>query len=181
MRASREKTHERTFLYVDVVGSTLALRRLGLKYAMALETLRRVLERAARDRGGRLVDAVGDSMLFTFDRPDDAVIAALVGQGAIAVAPDELVVDVRMGIHSGPVGKRGREFIGLAVHKATRVAAFAQGGQILMSCEAVDGLEANLQNNLVFVRRSVPPLKDFEDDTVYELQPIPVAMHAASG
>jgi len=170
----------RTFLSMDIVGSTDALRRLGLRYAMVLETVRRVLEGAASDRGGVLVDAVGDSMLFAFGRADDAVLTALIGQAAIATAPDEIDVDVRMGVHTGPVWEKGREFIGLTVHKTARVTDVASGGQILVSSETLAALGPRLHDHLVFVRRTIPNLKDFGDDVLYELRVLPATTAACT-
>ena len=164
---------DRTFLSIDVVGSTDALRRLGLRYAMVLETLRSLMTRAARDRGGKLVDAVGDAMLFVFERADDAVLTALIGQAAIAAAPDEIAVDVRMGVHTGPTWTRGRQYIGLAVNKTARVTDVASAGEIVLSEEALAAVSAHVQDRLVFIRRTIPKLKDFDDHSVYELRLLP--------
>ncbi len=172
---------ERTFLAIDVVGSTEALRRLGLRYAMVLENLRRIVVSAAADRAGALVDAVGDAMLFAFDRADDAVITALIGQAAIATVPDEIVLDVRMGVHTGPVWTRGREFVGLAVHKTARVTDVATAGEIVLSEEALAALGPRLHDHLVFVRRAIPKLNDFDDQTVYELRLLPACQEAEMG
>ena len=164
---------DRTFLSIDIVGSTEALRRLGLRYAMVLETIRNLMTRAARDRGGSLVDAVGDAMLFAFERADDAVLTALIGQAAIASSPDEIVVDVRMGVHTGPVWTRKRQYIGLAVNKTARVADVATAGEIVLSEEALSALSARIQDRFVFIRRSIQKLKDFDDEAVYELRLLP--------
>jgi class 3 adenylate cyclase len=163
----------RTFLSLDIVGSTDALRRLGLRYAMVLETLRRVMARTARDHGGAVVDAVGDAMLFVFDRADDAVLAALVGQAAIAAVPDEIVIDVRMGVHTGAVWQRKRRFIGLAINKTTRVTDVGAAGEIVLSQEALDAVGRRIHDRFVFVRRTIPKLKDFDDEVVYELRLLP--------
>ena len=140
---------------------------------MALETIRSLMTRAARDRGGSLVDAVGDAMLFVFDRPDDAVLTALIGQAAIAAAPDEIVLDVRMGVHTGPVWTRGRRYIGLAVNKTARVADVATAGEIVLSEETLAALGPRMHEHFVFIRRRNTELKDFGDENVYELRLLP--------
>lgn len=172
---------ERTFLSIDVVGSTDALRRLGLRYAMVLEMLRKLMLRAARDRGGVLVDAVGDAMLFVFDRADDAVLTALIGQAAIAAAPDEIVVEVRMGVHTGPVWTEGKTYVGLTVNKTARVTDVGGAGEIVLSSEAFGALGPRLVDRLVFIRREIPKLKDFEDDIVYELRVLPECPRSEGG
>ena len=172
---------ERTFLSIDVVGSTDALRRLGLRYAMVLETLRKLMLRAARDRGGVLVDAVGDAMLFVFAHADDAVLTALIGQAAITAAPDEIVVEVRMGVHTGPVWTKGKTYVGLTVNKTARVTDVATAGEIVLSEETFSALGPRIADGLVFIRRAIPKLKDFDDDTVYELRLVPEWPRAESG
>jgi class 3 adenylate cyclase len=164
---------DRTYLSIDIVGSTEALRRLGLRYAMVLETIRNLMTRAARDRGGALVDAVGDAMLFVFERADDAVLTALIGQAAIAASPEEVVVDVRMGVNTGPTWTRGRQHIGLAVNKTARVTDVATAGEIVLSEEALAALSGRIQDRFVFIRRTIPRLKDFDDEAVYELRLLP--------
>jgi len=70
-----------------------------------------------------------------FGDPADAVRAAAQGQRAIAKHdwPDGAPIRVRMGIHTGEARVRGRDYVGLSVHQAARVASAAHGGQTLVS------------------------------------------------
>jgi class 3 adenylate cyclase len=46
---------------------------------------------------------------------------------------------VRIGIHASGATQVGRNFTGKGVHEAARIAALAEGGQILASLETVTG------------------------------------------
>jgi class 3 adenylate cyclase len=48
---------------------------------------------------------------------------------------------VRIGVHAGEATRRGQDFGGSEVHKAARIAAAADGGEILASREALDGTD----------------------------------------
>src|SRR5207249_228125 len=76
-----------------------------------------------------------------FHDPLDAVEAAVelqLGLDRVEWAPGARV-RVRIGIHSGAVTERDGEYHGLEVHRAARIAAGAQGGQVLLS-EAAQAL-----------------------------------------
>ena len=45
---------------------------------------------------------------------------------------------LRVGVHTGDVVRSQTDFLGLTVNKAARVAAAAQGGQILVSASTVE-------------------------------------------
>jgi len=44
---------------------------------------------------------------------------------------------VRIGVHAADATRRGRDYSGAEVHKAARIAAAAEGGEILASDDAV--------------------------------------------
>jgi class 3 adenylate cyclase len=73
-----------------------------------------------RQFGGREVKALGDGFLVTFDRPARAVRCA----GTIVEAVRSLGVEVRAGLHAGEIEIAGDD---------ARIAAIAQGGQVLVS------------------------------------------------
>jgi class 3 adenylate cyclase len=47
-------------------------------------------------------------------------------------------MDVRVGLHTGEVEMRGGDIGGLAVHIGARVAAIAEGGEVLVSRTVTD-------------------------------------------
>ncbi|MBD0347818.1 MAG: SIR2 family protein [Thermoleophilia bacterium] len=124
-----------TFLFTDVEGSTALLKRLGERYAEALDAHRAIVRTAVEQAGGREIDTQGDAFFVAFARAKDAVNAAVAAQRALAEHrwPDGQAVRVRMGIHTGEPAVGGDRYVGLGVHRAARICAAGHGGQILVS------------------------------------------------
>jgi len=124
-----------TFLFTDIEGSTLLLRKLRDRYADVLAAHGRLLRAAFEDAGGQEIDTQGDSFFVAFRRPKDAVVAAAAAQRALAAEewPDGVEVRVRMGIHTGEASLAADRYLGLAVHRAARICSAGHGGQILIS------------------------------------------------
>ena len=88
--------------------------------------------------GGRLVNTTGDGFLLSFPDPETAVQAGLQFQDILATKPLDTPLgplQVRMGVHTGSADQTGGDFAGAVLDKAARVAAQAEGGQILVSNE----------------------------------------------
>src|SRR5215218_1457914 len=124
-----------TLLFSDVEGSTAALKRLGERYAGALEVHGGVVTDAVATAGGTLVDTQGDSLFAVFTRARDAVAAAVALQRGLAAAdwPDGVPLAVRVGVHTGEPEVSGGRYVGLVVHRAARICAAGHGRQILLS------------------------------------------------
>ncbi len=124
-----------TFLFTDVEGSTLLLRQLGDRYGEVLGDHQRLLRDAFARHDGREVDTQGDAFFVAFARARDAAAAAVDAQRALAAHawPDGADLRVRMGLHTGGAALAEERFVGLAVHRAARIAAAGHGGQILVS------------------------------------------------
>ncbi|MBD0329285.1 MAG: hypothetical protein ICV64_04195 [Thermoleophilia bacterium] len=124
-----------TFLFTDIEGSTRLLHELGDEYGAVLADHQRLLRQAFARHGGREVDTQGDAFFVAFPRARDAVLAAVDAQRALAVHPwlDGTEVRVRMGIHTGGASLAEDRYVGIAVHRAARIAAAGHGGQILVS------------------------------------------------
>jgi predicted ATPase/class 3 adenylate cyclase len=117
-----------TFLFTDVEKSTQLLAQLGTdEYGRVLEEHRFRL-RHAFDPGYE-VDTQGDALFYAFGRADDAVAAAAAGQRALEGLP----LRVRMGVHTGEPSLVGDGYVGLDVHRASRICAAAHGGQVALS------------------------------------------------
>jgi predicted ATPase/class 3 adenylate cyclase len=124
-----------TFLFTDIEGSTRLLQDLGDDYGGLLDAHGRIL-RAAIDAGdGVEVNTEGDSFFAVFTTPGGALRAAVQAQRALAEEgwADGRRVRVRMGLHTGTVQLRGRDYVGLDVHRAARIGAAGHGGQVLLS------------------------------------------------
>jgi class 3 adenylate cyclase len=75
------------------------------------------------------VDTAGDGFFATFDGPARAIRCAC----AIREAVREIGIDIRAGLHTGEVERRGKAVAGLAVHVGARVAACAQANEVLVT------------------------------------------------
>ena len=119
----------------DIEASTALLRRLGDRYGALLDEVRDLVRGAVSRRGGREIDARADDFFAVFERPAAAVEAAVDVQRALGdhAWPDDVTVQVRVGIHSGRPTLRDSGYIGLAVHTTARVCSAAHGEQIVVS------------------------------------------------
>jgi class 3 adenylate cyclase len=86
----------------------------------------------------------GDGFFVAFEDPGSAVRCAVAVQRALAEhrRAHGFALLVRIGVHAGEATRRGQDYGGGEVHKAARIAALAEGGEILASQEtlaAADG------------------------------------------
>jgi DNA-binding NarL/FixJ family response regulator/class 3 adenylate cyclase len=130
------------FLFSDVEDSSGLADRLGAGYADVLAEARELQRRAIADAGGEEVDCRGDELFSVFSEPGAAAAAALEIQRAVSGCswPDDERVRVRIGLHCGEAERSGDGFVGLDVHRASRICQAGHGGQILASKEATAGL-----------------------------------------
>jgi class 3 adenylate cyclase len=124
-----------TFLYADVEGSTELLDRLGERYADLLAEERRLIRSIVRDHGGVEIDSRADEFFAAFPETADPAGAALKIQRRLRdhAWPDGVTVRVRIGLHSGQPQATDEGYVGLDVHRATRIGSAGHGGQILLS------------------------------------------------
>ncbi|MGY1618119.1 hypothetical protein ACI797_15370 [Geodermatophilus sp. SYSU D00691] len=89
--------------------------------------------------------------------------AATEAQRAMAAQPwpNEVPVLVRMGLHSGEATVVGGSYVGLAVHRAARIAASAAGGQVLLSDATAALVEDELPSGTALRYLGEHRLKDF--------------------
>jgi len=136
----------RTILFTDVEGSTALTHRLG--DASAREVLReheRIVRDALRAHGGSEVKTVGDGFMASFSSATKALECAIAMQRAfrdqnaalLEQAREEhtepVEVRVRVGLNAGEPITAEKDLFGTAVVLAARIAAKAEGGEILVS------------------------------------------------
>jgi class 3 adenylate cyclase len=149
-----------TVLFTDISGSTERAAALGDRDWKSLldrhdDVLRDVLAR----HGGVEVNTTGDGMVSTFDSPARAVRCA----SDMIEAARTTGLEIRAGMHTGEIERRGKDVAGIAVHIGARVAAMAAAGEVLVS-------------------GAVPPLVvgsslDFTDRGEHELKGVPGTWH----
>jgi class 3 adenylate cyclase len=136
-RPTRAAVH--TILFTDVEGSTAMTQRLG--DARAREVMReheRITRECLRAHGGSEVKTMGDGFMASFGSAVKALECAIAVQKAFATRNEsnETPIRVRIGLNAGePIAEddpdgRG-DLFGTAVIRAARIAAMAQGGEIL--------------------------------------------------
>jgi DNA-binding SARP family transcriptional activator/predicted ATPase len=147
-------------LFTDIEGSTDLAARLGPVWPEVLADHETILSGAIAAQGGFVEVIEGDSFFATFADPAAAGRAALAAQRALGAHDWPLDVGelrVRMGLHVGRVERTESGLVGLEVHRAARVAAAANGGQVLLTSVARELVGEGLATESVGVHR----LKDF--------------------
>jgi DNA-binding NarL/FixJ family response regulator/class 3 adenylate cyclase len=136
-----------TFFFSDVEDSSGLAERLGRDYAEVLDEARELQRRAVAAAGGREVDCRGDELFGVFDGPAPAVAAALAIQHSFATRdwPAGEQVRVRIGLHCGDAEPAGDGFVGIDVHRASRICQAGHGGQVLASAEAARSLQGSVR------------------------------------
>jgi len=147
-----------TVLLTDIVDSTKQASDLGdRRWRALLERHDDVVRQEITRLRGREVKSLGDGVLATFDGPARAVRCA----AAILQATHSLGLQVRCGLHTGEIELKGTDIAGIAVHIAARIAAQAQGGQVLVSSTVRDLVAGS---GLRFVDEGARSLKGLSDE-----------------
>ncbi|HLF40520.1 MAG TPA: adenylate/guanylate cyclase domain-containing protein [Acidimicrobiia bacterium] len=157
-----------TVMFTDIVDSTQLNEMLGdEEWSGLLRRHRETVRRAFKDRGGEEVSTQGDGFLARFDNPAEAVLCGIdiqrsmtEGRGSKGVAPR-----LRIGIHAGEAVHDDGDLVGRVVNLASRVAAEAEPGEILVTEPVADYLGGRI---------------DFEDKGNRELKGISQPRHLLS-
>ncbi len=161
-----------TFLFTDIEGSTKILKRVPDKAAGIFDRHNEIIRNAIRGCGGHEIGTEGDSFFVAFDDADQAFDACASAQTALVAEPwpEDGVVRVRMGVHSGLAAPRGDNYLALAVHQAARVSAAAHGGQVIISGTALEGAKRQPPGETVALGRY--RVRDFDEpELLYRLDP----------
>ena len=136
--AARRAT--KTFMFTDIVKSTDLTEAMGDEAWEDVlrwhdETLRSCLAKHA----GEEVKHGGDGFFVAFDAPAGAIEYAVAIQRTLADHRREqgFAPQVRIGLHTAAATLRGRDYTGKGVNQAARIAALADGGEILASQETL--------------------------------------------
>ena len=153
-----------TFLFTDMEGSTRLLKELGTRYSDVLAEHHRILREAFAAHGGHEVDNQGESFFVAFRRAKDAVAAAVDIQRDLAARnrPDDVAVNVRIGLHTGEPQVGDQRYFGLGVHKAARIGAAGHGGQVLLSRTTRELVEDELPPGVMIRDLGERRLKDID-------------------
>jgi len=142
-----------TILFTDIVDSTKRAASTGdRRWRELLDNHDRMAGRQVHRFGGRQVKTTGDGILATFDGPARAIQCGL----AICDGARQLGMEVRVGVHTGEVERRGDDVAGIGVHIAARVQGAAQPGEVWVSRTVTDLVTGS---GIIFNDRGEHPLK----------------------
>ena len=162
-----------TCVFTDIERSTALLKQLGEGYGNVLTTHRRIVRDIFGAAGGTEIDTQGDSFFFAFPRAREAVAAAVDVQRGHAETtwPDDAVVRVRIGLHTGEPAVGDEGYLGLDVVRAARICAVGRGGSVLLSETTRALIGSSLPEGVSISTRDEKRLKDIDEpELVYELQ-----------
>jgi predicted ATPase/class 3 adenylate cyclase len=152
-----------TLLFSDMEGSTKLLQRLGAaRYGELLTRHRELMRDAFTGEGGYEVDCEGDSFFAAFASAARAVAAAAQAQRALDAEPwpHDVWPRVRIGIHTGEPVAAPPKYVGLDVHRASRVMQAGHGGQVLLSQATRELVEDELPDGVALRDLGEHRLKD---------------------
>jgi predicted ATPase/class 3 adenylate cyclase len=151
------------FLFTDVEASTRLLRDRPDRYPETMARQRELIEGSCA--AGIRFGSAGDALFYAFRSTLAAVCAAAEAQRRLGGAD----VRVRMGVSVGDVQRVGGDYVGMELHRVARICSAANGGQVLLSAEAV-ALAGDLPSGLALLHLGRHRLKDFpEPQDLYRL------------
>jgi class 3 adenylate cyclase len=129
-----------TFVFTDMQGSTATNERLGdRRWFPILRAHNAISRRQIAAHGGFEVKSQGDGFMVVFSSAGSALACALEMQRDFAAYSEhhpDGPLRVRIGVHVGEAIREGNDFLGLNVTRAARIAAHADGAEILVSSVA---------------------------------------------
>ncbi|HET7682870.1 MAG TPA: adenylate/guanylate cyclase domain-containing protein [Marmoricola sp.] len=156
-----------TLFFSDIEGSTVLNNELGdARWVKVLAAHDQVVETYVEKYRGHVVKTQGDGHMVVFSTPDLALHAAVDIQRALNANWNRsrrlrrTPIRVRIGLHTGTAVEKGGDWFGQNVAFAARVAAQAQGGEVLVSDEVVQGAG----EDFTFEAAEAIELKGFEGD-----------------
>jgi class 3 adenylate cyclase len=145
--------------------------RLGdAKAREVLRTYERIVRDALRAHGGSEVKTTGDGFMASFTSATRALECAIGMQRAFAAHNEsaEEPIRVRIGLNAGEPIAEKEDLFGTAVNMAARIAAQAEGGEILVA-NVVRELAAG--KGFLFVDRGEVTIRGFEEPVrLYEVR-----------
>ena len=153
-----------TIFFSDIENSTSLNSTIGdEQWVRLLESHDRLVRTYIDRYGGQVVKNQGDGYMVVFSTPQQAVDAALGIQRALSAKRQRsrhlrrTPIRVRIGLHVGTTIERAGDYFGSNVAMAARVAALADGGEILVTGDVVESLED--REDLHFIEEDTVELK----------------------
>jgi len=139
----------RAIFSADVKGYSVLMADDEVSTIQTLKDYRNIMSTCIEQRGGRIVDAVGDNLLAEFDSAVDAVQCAVEVQKGLRdknqELPEDKKMEFRIGINIGDVIEDGDRIFGDAVNVAARIESLADAGGICVSRSTYDQIKNKLE------------------------------------
>jgi len=150
----------KTVLFTDIVGHTEMMSRLGDERGReVLRDHERITRNVLKQHGGTEVKTMGDGFMASFGSVTKAVECAVALQREFAEREGE-PLSVRVGLNAGEPIEEDGDLFGATVILASRIAARAEGGEILVA-DTVRGLCSG--KGFLFADRGEFVAKGFEE------------------
>jgi predicted ATPase/class 3 adenylate cyclase len=160
-------------LFTDIQGSTELVQKLGIeRWQGILGTHYEILRREFEAHDGREVNTEGDAFFVAFPQAREAIAACAAGQKALYGHPwpDDAVIRVRMGLHTGEAAMVGGDYMGIDIHRAARIASSAHGGQVVLSDSTRALVSGTLPEGVDLIDLGEHRLKDLaEPERIWQL------------
>ncbi|MGI8726917.1 MAG: adenylate/guanylate cyclase domain-containing protein [Solirubrobacterales bacterium] len=151
---------ELTIVFTDLVGfSDWALETGDTAATRMLRESDTAISEALEEHEGRVVKRLGDGIMATFLEPTPAIEGLIAAHEAHREVKEADQPDLRAGAHHGFPRRVGRDYVGVDVNVAARVAEAAKAGQILASqtvCERLDDEKFRSRRKLLFRAKGAP-------------------------
>ncbi|MFY9665918.1 MAG: adenylate/guanylate cyclase domain-containing protein [Candidatus Cybelea sp.] len=161
-----------TFAFTDIEGSTVRWERDREAMKDAVRRHDALMRTAIARHAGYVFKTMGDAFCAAFAHPEDAVVAILGAQRAIA-AEDFSAIDglrVRAALHVGTADERDGDYFGPAVNRVARLLTTGYGGQVLLSGPCADAVRTKLPSRCSLRDLGAHRLKDLaQPERVYQL------------
>ena len=160
----------RTVLFTDLVGHTEMMSRLGDERGRdVLREHERITREVLKANGGTEVKTMGDGFMASFgSRDEGGGVRGGVAEGVRERHARASALNVRVGLNAGEPIEEDGDLFGATVILASRIAAKAEGGEILVA-DTVRGLCSG--KGFLFADRGEFVAKGFEEPVrVYEVR-----------
>jgi len=134
----------KVFMFTDIVSSSTLVEVLGDEgWDHLLHWHDQTLRAIFAGHAGEEINRIGDGFFVAFDGAADALACAVAVQRALAAHRRDhgFAPHVRIGIHQAEATRQGHDYQGRGVHQAARIGGAADGDDILVSQETLDGVE----------------------------------------
>lgn len=132
-------------LFTDIEESTALNERIGDRaWVKLIARHDEMVQRTVHEHHGHVVKSQGDGYMIAFAQPEQAVRCAIDIQRGLQQRrgrKPQHPIRVRIGVHMGRSVRRGDDLFGRNVAMAARVAAAADGAQILISGPVRDAVK----------------------------------------